>query len=393
MLKYARNKIVNVVRKDVDILHTHGVLDDDIYSVEINALININTRTIISAEGKWHRWTTPACPMALDYINDAAGISIDDEDSSQKIFKVVGRKACRHFANILHECCMAAKEAIAIIEWEEKKKEKPELTPSEHRDESPPAAAPKSVEKAPTSKSEPEKPKTTASTAKQSIVRNVSGNGNGFVIDLHTHTFPASSCSSMSVEELITEAKNIGLDGICLTDHNYRWSPDDVDALKKKYDFLILRGNEITTDQGDMLVFGLELDIPNVIKLEDLRAEVEKAGAYLIVAHPFRGFLVFGAQQTGLSPEKAMERSLFKYVDGVEILNSKVTENENNFAAEVAARLGLCGTGGSDAHAVSEIGKCATRFFEPVRSEKDLVAALRKGNYQPVSYRKEKGLL
>ena len=149
---------------------------------------------------------------------------------------------------------------------------------------------------------------------------------------------PASSCSSATVDEAIGEAKTVGLDGICLTDHNYVWDRNVVADLVKKHGFPVFRGNEITTDQGDVVVFGLEKDIKGVVKLEDLREEVIKVGGFIIAAHPFRGFLTFGVGRLGLTPEKAMERPLFKFVDGVEVMNSKVTQKENDFASKVTYR-------------------------------------------------------
>ena len=87
-----------------------------------------------------------------------------------------------------------------------------------------------------------------------------------------------------------------------------------------------------------------------------------------------------------------MERSLFKWVDAVEVLNGKVTEKENSFAMTVAKGIGLPATGGSDAHEVAEVGKYANRFFDSINNEKDLIKALKSGNYSPVAFRKEQGL-
>jgi hypothetical protein len=100
--------------------------------------------------------------------------------------------------------------------------------------------------------------------------------------------------------------------------------------------------------------------------------------------------LTFGVGKLGLTPEKAMERTLFKFVDAVEVLNGKVTEKENRFAAKVAEGLKLPTTGGSDAHEVSAVGMFATRFFQPIQDEKGLVDALKSGNYSPVVFRKER---
>jgi predicted metal-dependent phosphoesterase TrpH len=116
---------------------------------------------------------------------------------------------------------------------------------------------------------------------------------------------------------------------------------------------------------------------------------VDRAGGFLIAAHPFRGFLTFGIGELGLSAEKAMQRPFFKYVDAVEVMNGKVTEKENLFAAEVAHGLGLPATGGSDAHEVSETGLYATRFSEKIKGERDLITALKSGKYTSVEYRKQ----
>jgi predicted metal-dependent phosphoesterase TrpH len=209
----------------------------------------------------------------------------------------------------------------------------------------------------------------------------------GTVIDLHVHSFPASPCSSVSVEELVEEAKRIGLDGICLCDHNHVRQADALEELRQKHGYLILGGNEITTDQGDILVFGFEEDIQGVIQLKELRERVLKAGGFMIAAHPFRGFLTFGIGYLGLTPERASARPVFKGVDAVEVLNSKVSEKENSFAAKVAKDLRLPVTGGSDAHGIGEVGLYATRFAETVRNERDLVAALRKGLFVPIAFR------
>ena len=100
---------------------------------------------------------------------------------------------------------------------------------------------------------------------------------------------------------------------------------------------------------------------------------------------------MFGADQIGLTPEKAMTRELFQSVDAIEVLNGKVTKDENDFALKVADTMGLPITGGSDAHEVKEVGKYATRFADLIQNEADLLNALKSGNYTPVYFRKEQG--
>jgi predicted metal-dependent phosphoesterase TrpH len=384
MLKFARNKIVDVSLKDLDTFAVHGVLDDDIYSVELDVRVRIGDLEILEIDGKWHRWTTPECPRATQFLQGAVGLRIGQDGFGPTVHKVVGRKACRHFANLLLECCHSAKEATKILDWEKAKAENPHLKLEEFRQESTPqiaaSAATHSVqtEEAPRRHAKPtRKADRDPSAAKMTI-------------DLHVHTYPASSCSSAPVDALIEEAKRIGLDGICLTDHNHVWNAAEVKELRHKHGFLVLRGNEITTNQGDVLVFGLEKDVQGIVDLKELRWEVDEAGGFMIVAHPFRGFLVVGVDEAGLTPEKAMERPLFKYADAVEVLNGKVTEKENDFASRVTDGLGLLGTGGSDAHEVAEVGMYATEFYAEINNEEDLIAALQEGACSPVVFQAEK---
>ncbi|MBW1867236.1 MAG: PHP domain-containing protein [Deltaproteobacteria bacterium] len=388
MLKFKRDKLVTIVEKE-DTLAAHGVLDDDIYSLELDIIFSMSDLEILSIKGRWHRWTTPECPRSDQFLQEAIGFKVRDADFKQKVHKIVSRKACRHYANLLLECGHSAAEAIRVIQYKAALAKNPELS-FEAFLKDVPDVMPSGIKVtglADTAAAAPEKEKA-VSAAKPADVPVKNDSSEGFYIDLHMHTFPASQCSSAPVDDLIEEAKRIGLNGICLTDHNYVWQADQVEKLRRKHEFLILRGNEITTDQGDVLVFGMEKDIKGIIRLEELRKEAQKVDAFMIVAHPFRGFLIFGAGQVGLTPEKAMQRPLFKLVDGIEIMNGKVTEKENHFAAQVAAGLGLPITGGSDAHEVEEVGKYATCFPGVIRDEKDLLAALKTGTYSPVAFKK-----
>ncbi len=396
MLTFARNKLVSVTGKDRDTLSIHGVLDDDIYGLEIDLDVSLKERTLLAVSGKWNRYTTPECRRAIDFIQEMTGERID-ETIAQRIDKNLGRKGCRHFANLLIECCYAATEAAKVVLWEDAKVANPELdfksfVEGKTRESGGVPAQDSAGEKAGDLPPPPPRVQTSRPGREQAEPLG-QHSSKGFVIDLHTHSFPASPCSSSSVDELIEEAKRIGLNGICLTDHNHVWPAEQVEELRKRHSFCLLRGNEITTDQGDMLVFGLEKDIKGIITLQELREEVTSAGGFIIAAHPFRGFLTFSTVQLGLTRETAARRPLFQWVDGVEVLNGKVTEKENGFAASVAETLRLPGTGGSDAHLASEVGHYATRFSTPIQTEAELIRALASRDYVPVPFRGEKALL
>jgi predicted metal-dependent phosphoesterase TrpH len=377
-MKFTRHKLVTIYQEGPDLLTAHGVLEDDLYGLEIDLTLSISDLEITKIKGQWNRAENAECVRGIPFLQEAVGFRMG-EGFTARVQKVIGRKACRHFADILLETCYTVREAAYLIRGERAQGQAQVGLNSRETATSVPGQA-KRVEI-------PEQ-----NRAGGMISPPQSGKGrktDELVIDLHVHSFPASSCSSVSVEALIEEAQKIGLDGFCLTEHNHLWNPQTIADLRRKTGFLILRGNEITTDQGDILVFGLEKDIQGIISLEALRSEVSRAGGFMIAAHPFRGFLTFGIGQLGLTAEKAMERPLWKGVDALEVLNSKVTEKENALAAQVAMGLKKPATGGSDAHSTAALGIYATRFFRPIEDEKGLIAALQTGNFQPLAYRKE----
>jgi hypothetical protein len=203
-------------------------------------------------------------------------------------------------------------------------------------------------------------------------------------IDLHIHTSPLSACSYIDPQELIQEARRLQLDGICLTEHQVVWDPDEVDKLAAEAGISIFRGNEFTTNQGDILVFGFYEDIKELLIIQELREKVTAADGYMIVAHPFRGFKTFGIGQLQLTVEQACKRKVLEFVDAVEIGNGKLSPEENNMARKVAEKLGLPGTGGSDAHRVDEVGTWVTVFEKEIESEIELVQELHAGRFRAV---------
>ena len=201
-------------------------------------------------------------------------------------------------------------------------------------------------------------------------------------IDLHIHTAPLSACSYIDPQELIQEARRLKLDGICLTEHQVVWNRAEVDRLAGEAGIRILRGNEFTTNQGDILVFGFYEDIKELLILQELREKVTAAGGYMIAAHPFRGFKTFGIGQLQMTVEQASKRKMLQLVDAVEVGNGKLAPDENEMARKVAEKLGLPGTGGSDAHRVDEIGTYVTVFEKEIESEIELVQELHAGRFK-----------
>ena len=215
--------------------------------------------------------------------------------------------------------------------------------------------------------------------------------GHFLLIDLHTHTYPKSDDSFMGVDDLIDTAKGLGLDGVCLTEHDAFWPLDEVLTLSKRHDFLVLPGCEINTDSGHILVFGLDRYVFGLHKPDFVRRMVDRTGGIIISAHPYRRrFLEEPARQPDARAdmlERAIGDDFFQSCDAVEAINGRGTLPENRFSQDLGETLRMNATGGSDAHRVEQLGTAATRFEKRIAGLPDLIEEIRAGRFSAVDLR------
>jgi hypothetical protein len=213
------------------------------------------------------------------------------------------------------------------------------------------------------------------------------------IIDLHFHTCvpgylrPRELLDFARRTGLIWQAKQRGLDGICLTEHDKVWSAEAVQALREEHGFLVLRGMEVSTNYaefGHILVYGLDHYISGIWNVEKLVQVVKGEGGALFVAHPFREIYSWGeaGQSPSVTIQEACRMPVFDLVHGLEVLNGATRHQANEFALEVCRHLEMRGIGGSDAHSVVGIGSCATVFEADIQSEEDLIRELKAGRYR-----------
>ena len=108
------------------------------------------------------------------------------------------------------------------------------------------------------------------------------------LIDLHTHTRAHSWDADLGPDELVEAASSAGLDGVCLTEHDFFWDVEAVRALGRRHDFLVLPGVEINTEDGHFLCFGLNSYVYGMHRALELAGHVQRAGGTMIAAHPYR---------------------------------------------------------------------------------------------------------
>lgn len=133
-------------------------------------------------------------------------------------------------------------------------------------------------------------------------------------IDLHAHSSGISRCCQIPAPEVLKVAKDVGLDGIVLTNHYQKYYVENGDAaaFAKKYTdefrytkrcgeelgMTVIYGMEITMHRHDdihMLLYGIDESFteayPTVYDMtqKELYALAVSHGGILVQAHPFRG--------------------------------------------------------------------------------------------------------
>lgn len=210
------------------------------------------------------------------------------------------------------------------------------------------------------------------------------------ILDLHAHS-DASEDSRAPLETYLKWLQRkrdlLPIDGIVLTEHR-QWDPTaDYRVLEDRYGILILRGAEVETEYGHILIYGVTGEMTRRFDFADVRlpaqevvSEVARMGGIAAPCHP-------GRPTIGLCEHYAAGKPPLEGVIAVEALNGGSRRGENERVAELIATYGYGAFGGSDAHLVSLIGICATELDGDVRSTEDLVAALKTGRFRPVDFR------
>jgi hypothetical protein len=210
------------------------------------------------------------------------------------------------------------------------------------------------------------------------------------LIDLHSHTWPRSHDSVLNPEDLIVRAKQAGLDGICFSEHDTVWDQKDVEELRARHSFLVLAGVEISTDDGHILAFGIDKYVFGMHRVRELASYVEKAEGVMVAAHPYRRQMPWFSrsdEEYKASLDKASRNPAYQYVKALEELNGRGSDKENEFSRRLCEIMDLPGTAGTDSHAISDIGKCATYFEREIRDERELIAELRAGRFYAMDLR------
>ena len=187
------------------------------------------------------------------------------------------------------------------------------------------------------------------------------------LFDTHVHT-RISTCSRLTVDDILANARRIGLDGVCITDHQSMEIRRYMKEGVQKDGLVVIFGMEYATSDGDFLIFGSFEDIEPGMSAKKLLSYVKNNNGAAIAAHPFRA-----ARPVN---EEIIAQGHCRIVESV---NGRNRRRENRRIEKWRERYPLTECGGSDAHSLGELGRAGTVFTTPIYTRGDLVDALNNG--------------
>ncbi|MCF0117077.1 MAG: PHP domain-containing protein [Bacilli bacterium] len=206
--------------------------------------------------------------------------------------------------------------------------------------------------------------------------------------ETHCHTFEGSACATSKATELVHKYKELGFQGIIITDHFYngncrplrsldwnKWVDEYASGYLHAYEegqrigLDVFFGIEWCRHGFELLTYGLSIEWlkqhPEIIDMDivDYCRLVKRAGALVIQAHPFREASYI--DRFTLIPHE---------VDGLEVINTSHKDPKYNERAKwLADSFNLVGTSGSDTHSINNINYGGVGFKEKLTSINDYV--------------------
>lgn len=202
------------------------------------------------------------------------------------------------------------------------------------------------------------------------------------ILDLHTHSIKSDD-GRAKVRNYCQwiRTRDIPIDGFVLTEHRQFDDESDYADLAAEFGLTILKGSEVETEYGHVLVFGVTQALQGAFDFADIQLPLarvieacEQHDAVPVPCHPGRPRVGMHAHLEQLGVPAGVRI--------VEVYNGGSRDREDAIAQAMAEEQGYLGIGGSDAHIVSHVGRCATRFPGPVSSERELVEALNAGEFE-----------
>jgi predicted metal-dependent phosphoesterase TrpH len=187
-------------------------------------------------------------------------------------------------------------------------------------------------------------------------------------VDLHCHTCHSPD-SLLTLDALLRQMDRRRIDVVAITDHD---TISGALAFHAQAPDRILIGEEIKTTQGELLALFVEDEVPAGLTPDETIERVRAQGGLVGAPHPFDQLRGPGLGQGNLE-------LLHRHLDFLEVFNARVVRaGDNDLARAFAARCGLPGSAGSDAHSPFEVGRAYVEMA-PFDSPESFLTSLAQG--------------
>jgi predicted metal-dependent phosphoesterase TrpH len=168
---------------------------------------------------------------------------------------------------------------------------------------------------------------------------------------------------------IIERCLDKGINCIAIADHG---TIDGALKMQELAPFPVIVAEEILTPYGEIMGMFLTEGIESNISIEQAISEIKAQDALVCLPHPFDPF-------RGLRLNRDEIEQLARQVDVLEVFNARSPFPWTATKAEdLAHRLDIPRTAGSDAHSIGEIGSTYVEMPE-FNSKDEFVQSLRKG--------------
>jgi len=183
-------------------------------------------------------------------------------------------------------------------------------------------------------------------------------------LDLHVHS-THSIDGQCSLKEIVKTAREKGLNGVALADHNTIDGHKEIRYFAKEKNFLIIPGVEVSSSCGHIVALGVNKPIPRGLSPAETVKLIHRQGGVAIAAHPFI---------IGRNPNLVYKAKF----DAIEGLNARAILLANPLAQNFAKKNKISIVGGSDAHHCDEVGLAYTELECELELE-SILNEIRKG--------------
>jgi hypothetical protein len=197
----------------------------------------------------------------------------------------------------------------------------------------------------------------------------------GFVgVDMHFHTNHSDSPTRVRDALALAEQKGIGL---AITDHNA--VSGVIEAERRDTSVLLIPGIEISAWDGPHILLyffsvrdltecyekhikdtkSLSPCLATSLTTPDIARIADDYNCVMIAAHPF-GYLLFNKGLCKCIDLNYLSPRMYDVFDGLEVISGGMSRTLNEKALAVANQRGMCCTGGTDGHILSDLGHVLT---------------------------------